>query len=179
MYLIWYIRSIGFSARIIGVAKKRTLNISEEERERRRQNALELTQQGKIGPQYGKLGGRPRKPRATEIVAEKAKQHAEEIANVFLDIIQNQDEKSAAKLAAANSWLEHEQKEAQLQLQEEKHDLDLENASQAELMEFLVDALTQGNLAEQFGPVFDIPPGDIEEISESGAGEAAPDGDSS
>jgi hypothetical protein len=56
------------------------LAITEEEREARRQRALALVEQGRLGgSQYGKLGGRPKKKRASELVAEKAAEEADQI----------------------------------------------------------------------------------------------------
>jgi hypothetical protein len=54
------------------------MNLSEEERERRRQRARELVAAGKIGgPRAG--SGRPRKPRASEVLAERIRGEADEM----------------------------------------------------------------------------------------------------
>ena len=142
------------------------------------ERALQLKEDGKIGPQFGAKGGRPRKKRATEMAAEKARAHADQITKVFLDGI-DEEQPMRMRLAAANSWLGIEQEEAKLQLQEEKHDLDLENASRDDLIGFLADALTQGNLAEAVGPIIDAESEDITNVAELGHRPSETDGDGS
>jgi len=51
-------------------------NITEEGRKQRSERMKALHREGKAGPQFGKLGGRPKKPRASEIAAELAREDA-------------------------------------------------------------------------------------------------------
>lgn len=117
---------------------KSKVELSDEERERRRQNMQKLRDEGKIGPQFGKLGGRPRKPRATEMIAERARQHSEEIAQVFIDAI-DPEQPMKVRLEAANSFAKIDRDEAQLKLQEDK--FDVEHADKNELVTYLAGIL--------------------------------------
>lgn len=135
--------------------------ITDEEREARRQRALALHKQvdpvtGRRrfgGPQPG--SGRPRKKRAAEMVAEAAQDEAKEITKVFKDLI---DAKSppAIRLAAAREWLAVENKEAELQLKEERS---LAEMNHEELLDKVAGALAglaenghlDGPLGEMFG----------------------------
>jgi hypothetical protein len=100
-------------------------SITDEERERRRERARQL--HAEVDPETGlrKFGGRqpgsgrPRKVRAAELVADAAQREAKEIAKVFKDAIQP-NQPAAIRLQAAKQWLEIENKEATLQMQEDK-----------------------------------------------------------
>ena len=125
------------------------------------ERALQLKEDGKIGGQFGKLGGRPRKPRASEKVAEAAQKDADQIIKVFKDLVTSDSEKT--RLAAANSWLAVEQEETKLRLQEERQEFDIGQASREELLNFMKTALSSGTLADQLGVV----DGSAEDITES------------
>lgn len=130
--------------------------------------------EGKIGPQFGKLGGRPRKPRASEMVAEAARKDADKIIRVFQDGLD--DDSIKTRITAANSYLGWEHEEAKLKLEEEKHDLDIEDASRDDLIGFLANALT-GSLGEQ---VISAIPGTAEDITDAevvGRGPSTSNGD--
>jgi hypothetical protein len=134
------------------------------------ERALQLKEDGKIGGHFGKLGGRPRKPRASEKVAEAAQKEADNIIKVFSDLIQSDSEKT--KLAAANSWLAIEQEETKLRLQEERQEFDIGQASREELLNFMKDALKAGSpIADQLG-VVDGSAVDITESGQLGHGDA-------
>lgn len=110
--------------------------------------ARELQEDGKIGGHFGKLGGRPRKPRASEKVAEAAQKDADQIIKVFRELVNSESEKT--RLAAANSWLAIEQEETKLRLQEERQEFDIGQASREQLLEYLKSALAPGTpLANQ------------------------------
>ena len=94
--------------------------ISPEERQRRSERARQLHAEGKFGgAQHGAKGGRPRKKRASEIVAAKAEEQADEIVAAFLRGVRDPDAKTA--VMAAEKWLRVENQEAELQLKEQKH----------------------------------------------------------
>lgn len=95
----------------------RTLQISDEERERRRERARQLHQEGKFGGDQG--GRRPRNVRASELIAQKAQEHSDKVVKVFLDAI-DPKQPITVRLQAATKWLEAENKEAALQLKEER-----------------------------------------------------------
>jgi len=103
------------------------LDITEEERERRRQNALELHAQGKLGgAEFGKLGGRPRKKRATEVAAEKIDAEGEKIATKLMELIlESESEKiSLDAIKHAHTITEQERKieiEEEVRYEQLKH----------------------------------------------------------
>jgi hypothetical protein len=53
------------------------MNLTPEQRQERSERMKALHAQGKAGAEFGKLGGRPKKPRASELVADKAREDAE------------------------------------------------------------------------------------------------------
>ena len=70
------------------------LSYSEEERQARSERAKALHAQGKLGgAEFGKLGGRPRKKRSTELIAEKAAENAEKIWNQLEGLLYSENEK--------------------------------------------------------------------------------------
>ncbi len=93
-------------------------NITPEERERRRQNMLALHAQGRAGGQFGKLGGRPRKPRASEHVAEKVREDAELFYDRMRDIVLEGGEKVAS--ATFNTLMRIEEQERKITVEEEE-----------------------------------------------------------
>src|SRR5580765_6877984 len=113
------------------------MKLTPEERERRSQRAKELNAQGKFGgPQPG--SGRPRKKRASELVAEEAEKHSTEIVAAFLRGVRDGDAKTA--VMAAEKWLGVENKEATLQLQEQKQ---LDSMSREDLIVMLAEGFSK------------------------------------
>lgn len=110
-------------------------NLSDEERERRRQQAIELNKKGTFGGVQG--GGRKKHKRASQIVAEKAQEKAHLIVDALEDAISDESSPNV-RLKAAKTWIEIEQKEAALQIQEEQH---YEKLQEAELISLIVDKL--------------------------------------
>lgn len=121
------------------------MQISEEERKRRSQMARELHAQGKFGGRQPG-SGRPKKKRASEIVAEQARVEAENIIEVFRDSIRS-DNPASVRLNAAREWLKIEQAEADLQLREERQ---LEGLSTTQLVEMIMGRLVR---VQEFGGV--------------------------
>lgn len=127
-------------------ASERKLNLSDEELERRRKNAQELVKSGKLGgAEHGKLGGRPRKKRASEEVAEAAREHINSIVAAFVDAL-DVDQAPYVRLQAAREWLKIENQEAELQMKEDKA---LQDATKDELLDEFV------RLYLKFGPSAD------------------------
>jgi hypothetical protein len=89
----------------------------------------QLVEDGKIGPQFGKLGGRPRKPRAAEAMAEYAKQKTDEMKAAFDAALEQKDDNPRLAMEAARGLIEIERGETQLQHEEEK----LDNMSREQL----------------------------------------------
>lgn len=88
------------------------------------------------GPRKG--SGRPRKKRASEIVAEEATENAELIVSAFKDALEDDDAAHSTKIRAGTEWLAIEQKEAALKMEEEKQ---LEKMTRGELADSLVELL--------------------------------------
>lgn len=107
--------------------------------------ARELHAQGKFGGRQPG-SGRPKKKRASEIVAEQARVEAENIIEVFRDSIRP-DNPASVRLNAAREWLKIEQSEADLQLREERQ---LEGLSTTQLVEMIMGRLTR---VQEFGGV--------------------------
>lgn len=95
----------------------------------------ELTEDGKVGGSFGKLGGRPKKIRAAEKVAEAAKEHADHITSAFIDVLTDPEASHKMRLETAMKWLEVERKEDELQLEEDKH----EDLNRDQLMERILE----------------------------------------
>lgn len=112
--------------------------MSVEERERRRQRALELVKQGKIGgPRPG--SGRPRKRRASEVLNERIEKNAEEIWKVFEDSIAR-TAPPHVRLQAATKLLEIEREELRLEAEEHRR---LHEQTKDKLIEDLVGTLAR------------------------------------
>lgn len=115
-----------------------TLNLSDEERERR-SKAMKLSNaQGKTGAEYGKLGGRPRKKRANEVAADKIREKGEMIANKLLNHIENGDPKISLEAIKHAHFID--ESERKIEIEEEVR---YEQLKHAELAELLI-----GNLRE-------------------------------
>lgn len=121
-------------------APKRKLNISDAERERRSVSMKERVRAGKVGAKFGKLGGRPKIKRASELVAEEAQKEADKIVTVFKDAI-SPNQTIGTRLKGAQMFLEVEKDERRLEMDEEEH---FQNMSQNELAKFLADEI-EGN----------------------------------
>jgi hypothetical protein len=94
--------------------------LSLEERQRRSELARRLHSEGKFGgKEYGRLGGRPRKPRATELVAEEARNSAHELVDAFKDALDPANHPQV-RVRAATEWLNIEAKEEELRMKEER-----------------------------------------------------------
>jgi hypothetical protein len=118
------------------------------------ERAKQLHQEGRFGgAQFGKMGGRPRKKRASEIVAEAAEKNASKIIKAFEDAL-DEDNKPEVRINAAKEWLKIEQTEASLQIKE----------SQA-YDEMDVDELISV-IAERYEKVMGSVPGTAEEITD-------------
>lgn len=113
------------------------LALTEEQKKERSERAKKLVAEGKIGgPQPG--AGRPRKKRASEIVAEKARDRANDIVAAFEELIEAGP--PAVRLQAAKDWLLIEQKEAELAIKEERA---FEDLSEDQLKELIITRLAK------------------------------------
>jgi hypothetical protein len=143
------------------------VNITDEERERRRQNMLELQKAGKVGPEFGKLGGRPKNPRAAARVAEKIANEGEEIYSRLMSIVK--EGMDANSIKAATALLKIEEQERQL---EEKEVVNLEQAKRDELLAIVANSLREIGQSGIFPGVIDgwaveVTDAEFERIGES------------
>lgn len=120
----------------------------------------ELVEDGKIGPEFGKLGGRPRKKRAAEIVAEHARKKADEIIRVF-DAALEEDMPIRVRMEAAQALIKIERDEDQLQLEEDK----FEEMSRDELVAGLRDVLGDPQISSTLG--VEYVDAEFEEVAEA------------
>jgi hypothetical protein len=139
------------------------VELSDEERKRRSDQAKRLVAQGKFGgKQPG--SGRPRKKRASELVAERVSQHATEIWNELWDL--RNDKSSAIRLKALVEMLDIEERERGVQVEEQKQ---LENKSRDELLTYVLEM--RSSLQGQGALPFDVEGEAAEIIEELGSGE--------
>jgi hypothetical protein len=95
-----------------------TTGWSLERREKQREIAKRLVEEGKFGGR-GRGQGRPRNVRASEIVAERASKEGEAIFERLMEITRGG--KNSDSIAAARTLLDTEEKERKLQLEEEQN----------------------------------------------------------
>lgn len=142
-----------------------TVAITPEERKRRSDLAKRLVAEGKIGG-AGRGQGRKRIPRASEIAAEKARAHAPEIVQAYIDAL-DPSQPAATRIKAADSWLRLEQTEADLQLREKRQ---LEALSTNDLIGEITERFSAIRRAGGLGllpeGVMDIDAEDIEELDD-------------
>jgi hypothetical protein len=110
---------------------------------------VQLKEDGRAGGQFGKLGGRPRKPRAAEELAEHARRRVDEIKRTFDDALED-EQPMKIRLQAANDLIAIERQESQLQLDEDKLDSAPREELQAEIIELLNDPQIAGALGIEY-----------------------------
>jgi hypothetical protein len=90
------------------------LELTEEARKKRSENAKKLVAEGRLGgAQFGRLGGRPRKRRATEIAAEKIAAEGEELYRKLKAKIDSDSEKVSLEAIKFAYSLEEQERKAQ------------------------------------------------------------------
>lgn len=99
---------------------KKKRQMSPEARKAASERMKKLHAEGKAGPQFGKMGGRPRKKRATEVIAEQAAEDAQKLLAVYQDGIA-EHQPISIRLKAAEAYRNIEQSEAKLGMEEEEH----------------------------------------------------------
>lgn len=92
---------------------------------------MQLQEDGKVGAQFGQLGGarKKRNRRAAEVIAEMAAEEADNIKRVFRDGI-DFDNPIGVRMAAAKEILRVEADEEKLSMAREKQDIDNMNKQQ-------------------------------------------------
>ncbi len=119
------------------------MELSPQEIERRRDNANQLVAEGRLGgAEYGRLGGRPRKQRASEIIAEKVSSDAELIYARLKEIVETGNDSNA--ISSIKTLLGIEETERKV---EEEKEMRFEQLRRDELIKYL--ATTLGELQGQ------------------------------
>ena len=109
------------------------LDLTPEERERRAENMRELHREGKAGAQFGHLGGRPRKKRASEVIAQKVAEEAEEIWTNLRALAFDSDSEKI-RMDTSFRLIDIEEKERKVNVEEEVRYEQLKHAELAELV---------------------------------------------
>jgi hypothetical protein len=100
------------------VEPKRKMNLSPEERKRRSDAMKKKHEEGVAGgAEFGKLGGRPKKKRASQVIAERASEQGEAMAQVLVDAMDEENPHSI-RIKAVEAMTRIEDKEERLALDE-------------------------------------------------------------
>lgn len=137
--------------------------------------ALQLVYEGKLGGPRAGAGRKARETRAAAHVAKEARRLAKEIAQVYEDIMTDEDGDPRLKMQAADRFLDIEHREASLALKEEEFDSTDDMEGKEELIDALFDAISNPEVEAIIAQSLDIPEEDIEEITD-GDDDTGPDG---
>lgn len=109
------------------------------------------------GPQPG--SGRPKKKRASELVAEKVASHADELWEELWAL--RHDKSSAVRIKALISMLDVEERERHIVAEEQKN---LEKMRHDDLVEYVVKQLSELKEKGTIPDTFDLADEDVQEI---------------
>lgn len=134
------------------------MELTSTEIERRRANANALVAEGRLGgAEFGRLGGRPKKPRAAERVAERVAGEADNFFERLKEIVETGGEANA--INSIKTLLQIEENERQIQ---ENEELKFEQLKRDELIKFIAGTLgelqsagvfPEGSIDAEFEPV--------------------------
>ena len=143
-----------------------------ERREQQREVAKRLVEEGKFGGK-GRGQGRPRKKRASEVVAEQVSSEGQEIFDRFMEIVRGG--KNMESIAAGQALLAVEDKERKIQLEEEQT---YEHMRGNDIAELIMHQLAE--LSENGSIDFDytIDEGEYSEVTEGAADRAIEESES-
>lgn len=141
--------------------------LSPEERERRRQQALQLHQEIVVdengverrkfgGPQPG--SGRPRK-RAAQAVSEAAIRHSSEVAQALVDGLKENNHPSV-RINAARTLIEIERDERKLELQEQAAERQMNRDEAADALLDVLRSLGKQGAADIIDGTYEVVDGD-------------------
>lgn len=110
----------------------------------KRERAHQLIAEGRLGGAYGHLGGRPRVPRATELAARAATDHADALVSALASALA-EDQPPEQRSQAAERWLRICAREATLQHREEVEQPPdgLDDLGRDELLDILAPLLAE------------------------------------
>lgn len=139
------------------------LNISDEERLARSERMKRLHAEGRAGAEFGKLGGRPKVKRATEVAAEEIEKKGKELFQALWEKVESDSEKIS--LDAVKFAYELEERERKVHVEEEVR---YEHLKQAELAELVIANLVQlvGTGSIDIGEIIDA---EVHEIGPTGS----------
>jgi len=113
-----------------------------ERREKQREVAKRLVEEGKFGG-AGRGQGRPRKKRASEVIAEQVSSEGQDIFDRFMEIVRGGNDGNS--IAAGRTLIEIEEKERKLQIEEEQSYEDMRGNDLAEsIMNLLFELSADG-----------------------------------
>ena len=137
------------------------VNISDEERQRRSDNMKRLHAEGRAGAEFGKLGGRPKAPRASERIAERVAQKGDDYFERLDEIAMTESGKNA--IAALQTLLKIEEQERKIVIEEEDKIDELDRTALLALVSEQLRAAQNSGLLERV-----INVGDAEIIRDEG-----------
>ncbi len=136
-----------------------------ERREKQREVAKRLVEEGKFGG-AGRGQGRPRKKRASEVVAELTASEGQDIFDRLMEITRGG--KNGESIAAARTLLETEEKERKLQIEEEQTFESMRGNDLADSIQTLLYELSASGAIE-----LPIAEGEFTEVAEESADRTA------
>ncbi len=122
---------------------------TDEEKEEQRQRMLALHAEGRAGGEFGKLGGRPRKKRPQEQMAERAKDEGDRLYDRLISIVDNG--RDAASIQAVKTILEVVENERKIEVEEEQRFAELNSRQLRELVSGQLLELLRRRVIEQPG----------------------------
>ncbi len=135
---------------------------TEEEKEEQRQRMLALHEEGRAGGQFGKLGGRPKKKRPQERMAERAREQGDYFYDKLIEVIENG--RMGDRRQAIMNILEIVEAERKIEVEDEKRFEDLRRDELVEVVSGQLGELLRRRVIVDPGDVID---GRATEISES------------
>jgi hypothetical protein len=117
------------------------MNLTDEQKQERSERMRRLHAEGKAGPQFGKLGGRPKKTRISELLVEEYQKEARKLKVKLDELLE--DESPKIRLDTIKHIVDLEEKERKVQVDEEVR---YDQLKHAELVQLVL-----GNLAELVG----------------------------
>jgi len=143
-----------------------------ERRAKQREVAKRLVEEGKFGGS-GRGQGRPRKPRASELVAEKVNEHAEELWERLYGIAINSKSEAVAQKTIMD-LLQIEERERQIVVEEERRYEDMKRGELLEYVTFMLGGVLANADTGTRERIIGIGPAEVVEIDDgsiSGNGE--------
>ena len=147
------------------------INLTDEQREARSKRMRELNESGKAGAAYGKLGGRPKKIRVTDVALEEIRKKGKELANQLMELAL-EDESSKIRLDTIKHIHNLEEQDRKIQVEEEVR---YDQLKRDDLLELVIgnlfELVTSGEIA--LSDIIDGEATEIGGIAELGQGDGS------